>query len=301
MVKRWMSYLQQMFPLHQNLPLSIVAFFATYYMAEAIIGKLNPRFEVNLLLGALTYSLFWLFLRVVDELKDYEIDKRLFRDRPLITGIVTIKDLERLALLIVFLMIVFNVFLAWINILYFIISLVYSLLMFKFFFYPKIQKSLILAVISHNPIILILQFYILSFIFLKYGYGVFDANIVLMMLMFWLPWLSWEIARKIRAPEQEDEYETYSQIFGIKGACTIVIIMSTIVIGLLWYLTMEFELSIIMSLASTVFYLYFIFRIILFLVNPVAKNAVLKRAAEIFLIGFYASVFIGLLAVAFIS
>ena len=124
MVKRWISYLQQMFPLKQNLPLSIVAFFATYYMAEAIIGKLSPKFEVNLLAGALTYGMFWLFLRVLDELKDYVIDKKLFRDRPLITGIVTIKDLEILAIGVAALMIVLNVFLPWINIVFFFVSLV---------------------------------------------------------------------------------------------------------------------------------------------------------------------------------
>ena len=265
MVKRWISYLQQMFPLKQNLPLSIVAFFATYYMAEAIIGKLSPKFEVNLLAGALTYGMFWLFLRVLDELKDYEIDKKLFRDRPLITGIVTIKDLERLAIWVAVFMIALNVFLPWINILFFSISLVYCLLMFKFFFIPKISKSLILAVISHNPVVLVIQLYILSFIVYKYGYGVFDTNIVLMMLMFWFLWLNWEIARKIRAPEDEDAYETYSQIFGLNGASAIVITLSTIVVGLLWYFIMEFELSIVLGLATTVFYLYFILRVILFL------------------------------------
>lgn len=295
MVKRWLSYLQQMFPWYKNWPLSFIAFFATYYMAEAIIGQLKPSFEINLLFGALTYGLFWLFLRVLDELKDYEIDKKLFRDRPLITGVVTIKDLESLALLIVFLMIVFNAFLAWINILYFIISLVYCLLMFKFFFYPKISKSLILAVISHNPVIIVLQFYILSFIFQQYGYGVFDLNIVLMMFMFWFPWLNWEVARKIRAPEQEDDYETYSQIFGLKGASAIILGLSTIVVGLLWHLILEFELSIIMGLVTSLSYLYFVFRVVLFLVNPVSKNAILKQAAEIFLIGFYASVFLVLI------
>ena len=37
--------------------------------------------------------------------------------------------------------------------------------------------------------------------------------------------LTWEIARKIRAPEDEDEYETYSQNFGPRGASAIVMVL----------------------------------------------------------------------------
>jgi heme O synthase-like polyprenyltransferase len=295
MINRWLAYLNEMFPLQRNIPVSFIAFFATYYFAESVIGETGFYFDYTLILGAISYGLFWLFLRALDELKDYEIDKKLFRDRPLITGLVTLRDIKVLATVIGLLLVAINLFLAKVHIVFFSIAFIYCLLMFKFFFYPRIAKSLTLAVITHNPIVPITQLYIMSFIFYRYGIDVFGFDLALMILLFWLPWLNWEISRKIRAPQEEDEYETYSQIFGFRWACFVVLFLSLTTLIILWYFVLIFDMNIVTGVLLTLTFGYFAARTIMFLLKPTLERSKMKESSELFLIGYYLSISIGLL------
>jgi 4-hydroxybenzoate polyprenyltransferase len=225
MLKRLWRYLLQMFPPHKNVPVTLLSFFSVFFLAEVVAGRDVLTVDLRAILGAVTLVLFLLLVRVMDEFKDYEIDKKLFKDRPLVTGVVTRKDLTVLGFATFFLLIALNLFQGWVVLGVFALCLIYSLLMYKFFFWPKIKESLILALITHNPIALLFQLYIIAFVLQRYGFGVFKRDLLLLAFLFWLPWLTWEIARKIRAPEDEDEYETYSQNFGPRGASVIVMVL----------------------------------------------------------------------------
>jgi 4-hydroxybenzoate polyprenyltransferase len=168
-------------------------------------------------------ALFLLLLRVMDEFKDFEIDSRLFRDRPLVTGIVKKRDLAMLGCLILAALVLLNIFMNRTIVAAFLVTLVYCLLMFKFFFWPKIKTSLILALITHNPLAFLLQIYALSFVVSDAVWRNHVPEMLVMCGMFWLPWTAWEIGRKIRVPEDENEYETYSKNLGPRGASAIVL------------------------------------------------------------------------------
>jgi 4-hydroxybenzoate polyprenyltransferase len=103
----------------------------------------------------------------------------------------------------------------------------YGALMSKWFFRKKkIQKSLPLALITHNPVQAIMNVYIISFTIIKYDLKVFTLQNIMAVMTLYFPALIWEVSRKIRAPKDETEYTTYSKLFGYKKATKFVLIVT---------------------------------------------------------------------------
>lgn len=166
--------------------------------------------------GSITIFIFLLSLRIADDFKDYETDKKLFPHRPLPSGRVKKKDLAALLIITNAISVILN--LMYMNNFWFYVLLMgYGALMSVWFFSKtKIQKNLPLALITHNPIQLIINIYIISFTCLKCGLNLFTFETVLIAFTLYWPGLIWEISRKVRAPKDETEYTTYSKLFGFK-------------------------------------------------------------------------------------
>ena len=98
----------------------------------------------------------------------------------------------------------------------------YALLMAVYFFIPNIMRNnLLLALVTHNPIIPFMLLYVtvLFSVESSLGFGKLNWPVALLgIAMYWAPSFAWEIARKIRSPEEENEYVTYSRILGRRGA-----------------------------------------------------------------------------------
>ena len=113
------------------------------------------------------------------------------------------------------------------NIPFFFFLYIYGTLMSMWFFQKKkIQKSLPLALVTHNPVQMILNIYIISFTCIKYGLNAITLTTVLAAFTLYFPALIWEISRKIKAPEDETEYVTYSKLFGYRKATRFVLILT---------------------------------------------------------------------------
>ena len=63
----------------------------------------------------------------------------------------------------------------------------------------------------------------------------------LLILMFWGALFSWEIARKIRAPEEENAYVTYSRLWGRTGSITVVLAAQAGALALGLILSVQFS------------------------------------------------------------
>ena len=101
------------------------------------------------------------------------------------------------------------------NLIFLAILYFYGFLMSKWFFArSKIQPSLILAVITHNPVQMIVNMYIISFTCIKYAIPGISIYTILALFTLYFPALIWEVSRKIKAPKDENDYTTYSKIFG---------------------------------------------------------------------------------------
>ena len=67
------------------------------------------------------------------------------------------------------------------------------------------------------------MYYVISIAAVRYDFSVFTLRLLLVALIFYIPGLAWELSRKIRAKREENQYVTYSRIFGRGRAILIVV------------------------------------------------------------------------------
>ena len=209
MLKRIGIYLNEMFPLSAFVGsiLTAIAVQLTYLR----LYDLKPNSIFQLVVPALVLTAVSLLIRVMDEFKDYQDDLNNFPDRPLPSGRVLKNDLIVLGyicvMLILFLSMTSSKLLIW-----GLITLLFTGLMLKWFFIEAMmRKSLPLAFITHHPIVLFNFIYLLIACTQMNSAATFEKAIYILPVC--LIFTNWEIVRKIRAPEQETAYTTYSKIF----------------------------------------------------------------------------------------
>lgn len=214
MIKRWQIYLKEMYPLPTRSLVAVIYFFEIYFVLLLNRGINHFQIGIQEVVGVYTIFAFLLILRIADDFKDYETDLRLFPHRALPSGRVKKEDLSVLLALVVLSSVLLNV-LFMNNLPFFIFLYVYGLAMSLWFFQKaKIQNSLLMALVTHNPVMMILNIYVLSFVCIKYQLSAFNWTTFLLAFTMYFPSLIWEIARKIRAPQEETAYVTYSKLFG---------------------------------------------------------------------------------------
>jgi 4-hydroxybenzoate polyprenyltransferase len=210
-------YLKEMYPVPARAGLCVVIFFEIYFLVvlanQTETGPLRVGGQEAI--GALTVFAFLLTLRAADDLKDYETDRRLFPHRAVPSGRVKRRDLAVLLAVVdtpvAALNLIFMNNPAW-----FAFLAVYGTAMSLWFFAKaKIQNSLPLALVTHNPVQIVMNLYVISFACLKYGIPLVTWPNAAIVLTLYFPGLIWEIARKVRAPWDETDYVTYSKLFGV--------------------------------------------------------------------------------------
>lgn len=228
MLKRLRIYFKEMYPLIPRLALGFIIFGEIYFIVLLNYGVKDFFLGIQEAVGGFTVFSFLLWLRIADDFKDYELDCRLFPQRPLPSGRVKKKDLAVFVVILISATVVLNIIFMN-NFWFFLFLYVYGTLMSLWFFQrKKIQKSLPLALITHNPVQMIMNIYIISFTCIKYHLKGVTWITFLAAWTLYFPALIWEISRKIRAPQEETEYVTYSSLFGYKKATWFVLILTLV-------------------------------------------------------------------------
>jgi 4-hydroxybenzoate polyprenyltransferase len=222
-LRRLGVYFLEMFPPWVMLPMSAVHFLSIELGLQALAGRSPLRLSWRSVVGSVAIVLFSLLLRVQDELKDHETDIRLARSgdprytqRPLVTGRVLPSDLVYLRYLALggaigaSAALGHEALVACGGLLVVIVASLY------WFFYPRMSKNLILAFATHNPIGALVSCWAIAACVPETGRPTAWAG--LLVLGLWLPVAAWEIARKVRLPQDETDYTTYSKILGWKTA-----------------------------------------------------------------------------------
>ncbi len=226
MLKRLHIYFKEMYPIIPRLLLGMIVFGEIYFIVLLNNGITQFDLGIQEIIGGFTVFSFLLWLRIADDFKDYELDCRLFAHRPLPSGRVKKKDLAIFVSILIAFTVIINFFFMN-NFWFFLFLYVYGTLMSLWFFHKKkIQKSLPLALVTHNPVQMIMNIYIISFTCIKYGLEAFTLTNFLAAWTLYFPALIWEVARKIRAPKDETEYVTYSKLFGHKKATIFILILT---------------------------------------------------------------------------
>jgi 4-hydroxybenzoate polyprenyltransferase len=227
MLKRIGIYLNEMFPAS-----AIIGSILTAVAVQLVylrLYDLRPESVLPLIVPALVLTFVSLLIRIMDEFKDYQDDLTNFPMRPLPSGRVFKKDLVALGFFCVFCVIFLSLtstkLLIWA-----LLTLGFAFLMLKWFFIEDImRKNLPLAFVTHHPIVLF------NFVYLLIACTHVDPAIDFVKAVYILPicliFTNWEIVRKVRAPEQETGYTTYSKIFGPRPAIVIALVLQIIFTG----------------------------------------------------------------------
>ena len=276
MLKRLNIYFKEMYPLISRLAVGMVLFFEIYFLVILTNGHFEFNIGISEIVGGFTIFGFLLFLRIADDFKDYKTDSKLFPERPLPSGRVTKKDLKIVLIIDIVLMVVFNI-LFMNNLYYFLFLMFYGTLMSVWFFSrAKIQKSLPLALVTHNPIQLIINIYTISFVAIKYNIPIINYANFLVLFSLYFDGLVWEIGRKIRAPEDETEYVTYSKLFGYKKP--VMFILCIMFVDLITSTLMVMELFKGAIVGTILGYIWFALRCRTFIKDP--KKFQIKSVVE---------------------
>jgi 4-hydroxybenzoate polyprenyltransferase len=204
------------------------------------LNGLPPQFHFQMILSGIYLTALTLLIRVMDEFKDYEDDKKNFPHRPLPSGKVLHQDLHYLGFACVALILLVS--LSSLKIfLWSIACLGFAFLMLKWFFIEeKMRKSLPLAFLSHHPIVLFNFTYLLLGIHVAYPELPWTkAKLILPLCLIFT---NWEFARKIRAPKQETAYTTYSKIWGPRVAITLSLLLQASFTLAGWFIFSEIGL-----------------------------------------------------------
>jgi 4-hydroxybenzoate polyprenyltransferase len=226
MIKRLNIYCKEMYPIIPRLFVGLVIFFEIYFIMLLNHGITDFHIQIQEAVGSFTVFAFLFMLRIADDFKDYETDLLLFPERPLPSGRVKKKDLAIFLSVLIAVTAVLNIVFMN-NIPFFLFLFAYGAIMSLWFFQKsKIQKNLFLALVTHNPVMMVMNIYIISFACIKYGLPFFSLTNILVAFTLYFPALNWEVARKIRAPRDETDYVTYSKIFGYKKAAGFVLFIT---------------------------------------------------------------------------
>ena len=225
-LKRLNIYFKEMYPIVPRLFLGALIFLEIHFIVLLNHGVTQFRLGVQEVVCAFTVFSFLCWLRIADDFKDYELDCRLFADRPLPSGRVKKKDLAVFVSILIAVTLILN-FIFMNNFLFCLFLYTYGSLMAVWFFQKhKIQSSLPKALVTHNPVQMILNIYIISFTVIKYQIPAVDLTNVMAAFTLYFPALIWEVSRKIRAPRDETEYVTYSKLFGYRKATDFVLFVT---------------------------------------------------------------------------
>lgn len=276
-------YLGETYPLPQRLGAAALVSVSLATVLARVHGLEVRWLSPATLLGAWAVFAFLLVLRLMDELKDVEVDRTLFPERPLPSGRVRESDLAGA------LAVVATLFLAAhagagpaLDTATF--TLGYGILMFRWFFVPGLMRpNLPLTLATHTPVIPLLLLHLVTLFVTTNGLAAGEVEwpaVLVLVAGCWAGFFAWEIARKIRAPEEETAYVTYSRLLGVEGSVALAASAQTLSVGLGLWLWARYGLSPAFVIPAAGGYLVALWGHLRFLRAPGPETSRLRPLAE---------------------
>ena len=238
MISKWTIFAKERFPLASHIPMVVlfVGTIAVYFAEEFTFKSLFPFIAT---------FIFFFKLRLFDEIKDFELDKKINPQRPLPRGLLNVKNLEHgIILCIIAEVILFGIY-GYFALLLALITIMYSLLMYKEFFIGNyIRPHLTTYAISHTVITVPLSLTITQTLS---NTSLFNQSldIVYLSLANWCFFNIFEFGRKTFLKDEEREgVESYSKIFKPFGAYLLVQTMSFLALFFIFYIEKSMSLAI---------------------------------------------------------
>ncbi len=220
-LQRFMAWIHERFALPNALLFFIL--YSTTAVISRHIMQLRPLLHAYDLLGAIVTWSFFLTLRILDEHKDYAGDCKYHPERVLQQGLITLANLRWVALLCILMQLGFvllydvhgHILVAWS-----IMALWTVLMTREFFIADWLTRHLTWYAISHMLVMPLIVFWLAQMA--VPGIPLHKALVTLMALAF-VSGFSFEITRKTKGPEEEQQgVDSYSSLLGTPLATQVI-------------------------------------------------------------------------------
>ncbi len=225
-LKKWYTYQKERFPIATYGLYIFSIVFGTFCFATESKNwiMLIPMFVVTLLQ--------FLMVRIVDEFKDFEEDSKYRPYRPVPRGLVSLKELGILGGICAVIQIGLTAILNLKGLIYLSLVWIFFAIMSKSFFIKKlVDKHILLEVTLDEFLMPLLVLYLSTFV------TTISVKLIPFLILSYLG--SWivEIARKVRCKEDEENgVKTYTAVFGIPKATTIVVVLEALIMLMQYYI-----------------------------------------------------------------
>ena len=281
MFQRLQIYIREMFPLKTYIPFAFFNHYVLFFSVQLLLGVQKPILSLYSLIGVATILGFMLIMRIFDELKDEAVDQELFKSRPYPRGAVTKQDLIFLFFLTFMVVVALNCFKTY-TLPFFLICVGYGFLTFKWFFLKDlISTNLFLALLTHQPITLLVNIYVVSTAMVQTNTFHWTSGIFGLAVVFFIPILGWELSRKIKARGEENKYVTYSKLLGYKWATILSMTVNLSYSACLIYWGIRLDMSLWHIALQAAAALWMVYVYVRFIRSPYVVNRVMKPTTEI--------------------
>jgi 4-hydroxybenzoate polyprenyltransferase len=271
-----------MFPLQIHIPFVAITYFTLFFSIQAIQGFNTLKLTWASLVGFLTLFGVTLLMRILDEFKDVETDRRLFPHRPLLRGAVKYSDIRILGILVFSMLIFSNLWIGGWVLVFFLIMIFYEWLTYKWFFNEKkMRDNLMLALVSHQPLVFFTNIYVIITAMESLEINAPVYQYLLVILAFFLPIFSWETCRKIRAVGKETEYVTYSKLFGPRKASLLPLVGMILFLLAIGYIASILQFHFFFYLLLCLVAISLIIAFVRFINKPIPSRMIIKPITEL--------------------
>jgi 4-hydroxybenzoate polyprenyltransferase len=219
LLRRLAAYQAERFPLAAYIPLITVFTFSA--AAYSRLARGAPGFipTGRFIVGALTALVFFFMLRVLDEHKDAEVDRRYRPELPVPRGLVSLRELRAVGGGALAGVVLLNALVAPVLLWAMLAVAAWAALMTREFFVPRWLRAHMAAyLVTHMAIMPMIDGYTTGLDWLAEGAEA-PAGLGLFLLVTFLNGIVIEIGRKIRAPGGEREgVDTYTAAWGTRRA-----------------------------------------------------------------------------------
>src|SRR5262245_3742987 len=219
LLSRMRRYLAERFPLAQFVPL--ISLFTFSSVAYSRLARGAPGFVPwsRFAVGAFTAIVFFFLLRVLDEHKDQDLDRKFRPELPVPRGLVTLAELRTVGIGTALVALALNAALGLVYVALLLPAAVWAGLMTKEFFVRDWLRAHPTAyLVSHMAIMPMVDFYTTGIDWMAGGAHPPRALVFFLAVTFWNGVMI-EVGRKIRAPEDERVgVGTYTADWGVRAA-----------------------------------------------------------------------------------